>query len=111
VCRSQEAVEGRRTCAEELPPHLFIESKMTMPLQGIDEQGEECPETLPADSVRRLPERDQGLTNRLIVEPAARNCLRLRVRHLTPKHPDGVLSVVSGQPDELIEDACLVALA
>ena len=111
ACRSQEPINCGCADAQELSTDYVVELEVAMTLERRDEEGEEWPEALPADSIRCFPEHDQGLAHGLVVQAHSRHGAWLLDHSLTPKHPNGVLSMTPGQPDKLIEDTCLVGLA
>jgi len=94
--RNQDPINRGRTDAKELLTNHLVKLEMAMTLQGADEEREKWPEAFPADSIGCLPENSQSLANRLIVKARSPNSTWIPDRSIAPKHPDRVLSVVSG---------------
>jgi len=75
-----------------------------MPLQGRDKNRKERFEALAADAVRGFPEHDERLTYGGIVHPRTRTPVQWARRRRRLEQPDGVLAVVPGDRDELVQD-------
>jgi hypothetical protein len=72
ACRRQEAVDRGRTDAEQLLLDCRVECQVARLLQCADEQRESCLQPLAADPVAGLPEHDERLAYRFIIETMAR---------------------------------------
>src|SRR6478735_1204520 len=81
------------------------ELEMPMALHRLNENGRQWLEALAADPVRCLPDHDQRLADRLVIEAPLRPWRRAPCRLSTAEHAHGVLAMETGHRDELVQDA------
>src|SRR3954468_15370543 len=106
--RTESPVHGRRAHRQQARADLGSELEMPVALHRLHENGRQRFQALAADPVRRLPEHDQRLADRLIVEAPLRPWGRAPVGLSTPEHAHGVLAMEPGHRDELVQDAPLL---
>ena len=77
-----------------------MQMKMAVSLENLCHHGEQRFQSLAADGVGGLPENDQRLSNRLVVEarPAAGFDPGLHSQHGTVENPNCVFAVIAGGP-------------
>ena len=101
--RGQRAVDGGGADLQEPVPDQGVQLQVTVALHGSDEHGDQRLEPLAADPVARLPQHDERLPDRLVVEPIAWPSARWLVV-LAAQHTDRVLAVVARDRHELVQD-------
>ena len=69
--RREQPVDGRRTGREEALTDIRVERQMAVPLHGRDQAGQDGLEAFATDAIRGLPEDDEGLADRLRIDPPA----------------------------------------
>src|SRR5215831_18806320 len=77
---------------------------MFVSLHRLNEEGHQRFETLAADPVRRLPDHNQRIADRLIIK-SARGPWSAPCGLFAAQHPHGVLAMKTGHCDELIQNA------
>src|SRR5664279_3145323 len=90
--------------------HLCIQLQVPMPLHGGNQHGNNLLEPLAANPICCLPDHDQRLPHRLIVNAAPRSPVS-SCRHfaaLPVQHPNRMLPVKSGYLGELVKNALLL---
>ena len=77
---------------------------MTVPLHGREQPREDRFEALATDAIRSLPEDDEGLADRLRVDPPAEPGCIGRDGIDSREEADRMLAVTAGDVDEFIEN-------
>jgi len=107
--RAQSPVHRRRAHRQKPRADLGRKLEMPMALHGLDENRRQRFQALAADPVRCLPEHDQRLANRLVIDAPLRPRRRAQRRPRTTKHTHGVFAMKAGDRDELVQNAPLLA--
>jgi hypothetical protein len=81
---------------------------MFVSFHGINEERHQRLQAFAADSIRRLPDHNQRLTDRIVIK-SARWSRRAPLDLLAAEYPHGVLAVKAGHRCELIQDAAFLA--
>ena len=106
--RPERPVDRGRADRLEPRAHPSVERQMPVALHRREQHRDQRLQPLAADPVRRLPEQDQRLAHRLVVEPT----LGARPRAVGPRrraqHSGRVLAVVACHRRELRQDAPLL---
>src|SRR5271163_3726152 len=77
---------------------------MAVPLHRLNQNGDERPQPLAADPVRRLPDHDQRFPYSVVVDTASRSWCGLLVCPASPKNPHRVLAMEARNRRELVQD-------
>ena len=80
---------------------------MFVSLHGLNEERQQGLEALAADPVRRLPDHNQRIADRIIIK-SARGSLSAPRGLFVTQDPHGMLAVKTGHCHELIQDACFL---
>jgi hypothetical protein len=81
---------------------------MLVSLHRLNEAGYQWLEALAADPVRRLPDHNQRVADRVIIKSAG-GSWSAPWASFGPQHPHGVLAMKTRYGNELVQDACLLA--
>ncbi len=76
----QRPIDRRGTHRQQTCPNDGVKHEMSVPLHGLDQRRQQHLEALATDPVTRLPGRNQGLADSLVVGAAARPWPRSRNR-------------------------------
>ena len=101
---SQGPVDRRRAHRQQTCAHLRRELQMAMPLHRLDQDRHQRPQPLAADPVRCLPDHDQRLAHRIVVNPAPGPRAATPVRLARPQQPHRMLAVEARHRRELVQD-------
>ena len=83
-------------------------SWMPVAFEGREKHWHQCLKPLAADAIGGLPQNDENLAHRLVVEAQSRGSHRHGRRRVVVQDPDRVFAVVSGDRNELVQDPQLV---
>ena len=95
--RGEPPIRRRRTHGKQLPSALLRDVEVLMPLQGIDQDGQERDQSFGADAVGGVPDQEERV---LDVRPVLARVLALRCGlHLfrMVEEPHRVLTIVSSR--------------
>lgn len=104
----KQAIDRRRTGAEDTRAHALLEPKMAMPFERVDERRQQRAKALGADTVRRLPQDQQCLPDRVALYARPRWASGGTIRTRDVQGANGVLGVPPRHRDELVEDPPLL---
>ena len=105
---AKRPVDRRRAHGEYRGTDLRIESHVPVPFHRLDQCRQQRFQAFATDAVRRLPQNDYRLADRLVVDPPTGLRRRAARGGVAPQQPHRVLSVKAGGCNEFIENACLL---
>ena len=105
---AKRPVDRRRAHGERRGADLRTESQAPVPFHRLDQYRPQRLQAFATDAVRCLPQNDDRLTDRLVVDPPTGLRLRAARASGAPQPPHRGLSVKAGNRNEFVENACLL---